>query len=330
MSGLPKPKKKRFYRRWWFWTLLVLGAVVVLGAVAGAGAFQQAQRDALNYLEETATVEKRNLVKTINTDGEVMAEQSTQLSVATPARVTEVNYQVGDEVNKDDVLVKTDGGEFAGDEEVKAPFDGRVLAVTTFQEDNVAPGVPVVEIGYRSNHVEFIASEAEVIDLEVGQSVRMTVPSFNNGKDEFTGEVKFVDVQKQTVGGVAAAAGGTTEQGYLVEVTADNLPEEVRNVIGLSVDLTVEIEEIDDVVSIEPSAIQYDDDDEPFVYLPPTIDDSFIQRAMQAEEITEVLQTRNIEVGFEGDEYYEVEDGLREGEQVLLFIPSNAGTGLFQ
>ncbi len=324
--SLPKPKKKQFYKRWWFWTLLVLGTIIVVAVVAGLSAYQESQREAYAYLEETVSVEKRVLNKTISTDGEITPEQHTQLYTSLPnSKITEVNVTVGDEVTVGDVLIKTDGGP-APDEEIEAPFDGRVLAVHTFVGDVPSLAIPVIEIGYRTNHIEFLASESEVIDLNEGQHVTITIPSYENGDDEYDGKVTFVDVQKQTIAS-SAASGAVAESGYVIHVNADDLPEAVRNIIGISVDVVVDIYETESVLSIEPSAIQYDDNDEAFVYIPPVVDDTFIAEATVAEDVTDVLQQKEVEVGFKGDEYYEITDGLRDNENVLLYIPSNSGAG---
>lgn len=323
MSGIPKPKKKRFYKRWWFWLLVVVGSLVAIAVIGGSVAYQRAQQTAYAYLEKTITVEDRQLKKTITTNGEVTSDNTTHLFVSRPGTVTEVNYNVGDEVVKDDIVVKTDGGSLP-DEEIKAPFDGRVLAIHTFEGDAASLTVPVVEIGFRSNHIEFIASESEVINLRVDQHATLTIPSFNNGRDSYEGEVTFVDVQKQTI-----VAGTVSESGYLVKVSADDLPDELERIVGLSIDVVVDVYETDEVASIEPSAIQYDEDTDPFVYLPPVVNDNFIQSAAGIEDITELLSTQKIEIGFEGDQYFEVESGLESGDEALLYIPSNGPDGLF-
>lgn len=327
-SSLPKPKKKAFYTRWWFWLLVVLVLGTIGIGLGGRAAYEQAQKLKLGNLEETIQVEKRVLQKTIATNGTIKADQTAQLFATRPGKVVQVDVNVGDEINKDDVLIKTDGGS-ASDEEIKAPFDGRVLAVHTFVDSAASLTSPLVEVAFRSNHIEFIASESEVLNLRVGQHVNITVPSYQNGKTEYDGTITFVDVQKQTIASGNAAAGAVAESGYIVKVSADTLPEEVRNVIGLSVDLVVDVYETEPVLSLEPSAVQYDDDEQPFVYLPPELTDEFIMEALQAENVTDVLEKQDITIGFEGDQYFEITDGLKEGDQVLLYIPTTSTGSIF-
>lgn len=328
-TTLPKPKKTTFYKRWWFWFLLIIILGGSAAGSAGYSAYQEAQRLQLGNLEETVVVEKRTLTKTVSTNGTIKPDQTTQLFASKPGKVTTLKVRVGDNVNKDDVLMKTDGGSLS-DEEIKAPFDGRILAVHTFVDNNVNIAAPVIEIGFRSNHIEFIASEAEVLNLRVGQHVNLTVPSYENGNTAYDGEITFVDVQKQTVvSSTSASAGAVAESGYIVKVSANNLPEAVRNVIGLSVDLVVDVYETKPVLSIEPSAIQYDDAEQPFVYLPPDLSTEFTTKALQAESVADVLETRDIDIGFEGDQFFEITDGLKEGDEVLLYIPETGSASLF-
>lgn len=331
MTTLPKPKTRRWYTRWWFWLIVVIMIITIISGISGALSYKDFQKEQFSYLEEVVVAEKRILKKTISTNGQLASDNSSQLIPARPGRVTEINTQVGDEVSKDDILLKLDTGE-----QIKAPFDGTVLSVNTFVNDVATGGTPVLVVGFRSNHVEFMASESEVLDLRTGQHVTLTVPAVDE-REKYDGTVEFVDVKKQTVqqsisGSAGAMAGGAaTESGYLIKVSADQLPEYARNVIGLSIDLIVDIYQTESVLSLEPSAVQYNDNDEPFVYLPPEINEAFIAKATAAEHITDILEKQPIDIGFKGDEYIQITGGLEEGDEVLLFIPNGADQsfGLF-
>lgn len=316
MSSIPKPKKKKWYTRFWFWALAIIGLLVVVSVAYGAVNQANNKFAKYNYLQKSTTVEKRDLSKVISTSGTIVADESVALTAPLGGTVDEVNYSVGDEIVKDDVLVK------AGGIDITAPFDGRVLAVNTFVGDQANPAIPVVEVGFRSSHIEFYASESEAIDLESGQSVEFSVPSYNGGRDEFDGEVTFVDVKKNT--GMVSATGEVSESGFLVKVSTDNVPEELQQIVGLTVDMDITAGTADNVTSVDIAAIQYNDDNEPFVYLVPTINDAFVTRIQDAEEVTDVLDTTSVTLGFRGDDYVEITDGLRDGDDVLLYIPQSA------
>lgn len=315
MSTIPQPRKKRFYKKWWFWFLLIIGVVILVGSIAAVGAFQQSRRASFEYLQNTTEVKKRILTKTISTNGTIKPDNTTTLYLNQPSTIEEVKFSVGDMVNKNDIIIATE------DEDIKAPYDGKILAIHTFAGDIPAVTQPIVELGFRTNHIEFLASEAEVIDLKLDQTVTITVPAYNNGREEFTGTVQFVDSQKTTTTGSSATA--AAESGYVVKISADDLPENLRNIVELSTDLTIEVAETDNVTSLEPGTIQYDDDDEPFVYLPPVVNDAFIAKAQADDDVTKFLETKDITIGFEGDDYTEITSGLKEGEEVLLFLPNS-------
>ncbi len=329
MTSIPKPHEKRFFQRWWFWVLMIVALCIIAGVVAGFVMSSKAKYTQYDYLKESVTVEKRTLKRVVNTNGTIKADESTQLAFAVPGRVTEVNYSVGDEVNKDDVLIKIDADitARASDEEIKSPFDGKILAIHTFEGDKVALGAPVVEVGYRSTHIEFYASESEVLDLNEGQEAEFTVPSIENGKEEYKGEVTFVDVKKHEAS--AAMTGQATESGYLIKVSVGDLPDEYAKVIGLTVDLEIEVGKRESAPSLEIAAIQYDDDNKPYVFLVPTIDEQFVNSATGVEDITSMLSKKSVTTGFRGDEYVEITDGLRAGDAALMYIPQSSSNSLF-
>lgn len=311
--AIPKPHgHKKFYQRWWFWMLVVF---IALGG--GTAAWVMVTNDqvthAIDLISDTVTVERRHLKKTVSTTGKIVPEHSEQLVFSISGKTTKVNYQPGDLVNKDDELIEVDGGSFArrADEVIKAPFDGRILAVNTFIDDTVAPGVGVVEVGYRTNFIEFTASESEVFDLKLGQAVDITIPSYNDGDVVYHGVVEFIDTVKTTAGSSAQLTSqtGSAETGFTVQVRPTDVPEAAMNLIGLTVDLDVVVAEQSDSVSVERAAIQYDDEDKPFIYLPTT------------DPAATALPEQSIELGFEADEYVEVISGLDVGTEVVLYIP---------
>lgn len=317
MTTIPAPQKKPILKRWWFWLIAIIVVIILLSAIGGASSYQQFLESQYSYLEESVEVEKRTVEKTVSATGTLIPEQSTVLGGATGS-VEDVNVAVGDSVSKDDVLLTVDTG--FGSTDIVAPYDGKVIALYTFAGDAVNAGTPLIEVGYNSSVVEFLASDSEVILLEQGQKATLTVPAYQDGDEEFEAEVKFVDIKKQSGG--ATATGIVGETGYVVRVSTDNLPEDIRGILGLTVDMSILIEQVEDVPAVVAGAIQYDDE-KPFVYAVPNITDEFIVKAMQAEDVTDILDKEYISVGLAGDEFVEIESGLKEGDKVLLFVPTS-------
>lgn len=318
--SIPHPKKRRFYQKWWFWFVAVV-VLIIIGAIVWAAIADSTNKFAqYDNLRESVAVERRDLSKLITTTGTIAADESAVMPYNASGTVVEVNYVVGDEVVKGDDLVAVDTA-LGGNQILEAPFDGRILSVQAFEGAPATAGMPAVTVGYRSSHAQFLASEAEVIDLKVGQPATITIPSHNNGRDEYTGEVTFVDIQKQSI----ATSSGSSDSGYMVHVSLGDVPSELQDVIGLTIDMEIEVGSRTDVLSLETGAVHTDDQDETFVYVLPTIDDAFAARAESVEDVREVLDKKYVEVGFRGDEYVEITDGLREGDTVLLYIPASTG-----
>ncbi|MBI2415405.1 MAG: HlyD family efflux transporter periplasmic adaptor subunit [Candidatus Kerfeldbacteria bacterium] len=309
ITSLPQPPTKRWYQRWWLWFIIVI--VLIVGAgLAIAQSMSQLADSAANATQDTITATMRTLTKTVSTNGKIVPEHLDQLAFNLAGKTTEVWVGVGDDVSKDQLLVKIDGGSFARtvDEELKAKFDGRVVAIYTFVNDTVAPGVPVIEIGYRNNFIEFIASESEVFDLHAGLPVNITVPSYNNGQTTYHGTIEFVDTQKTASTTGITATAGVADHGYVVRIRPNDLPDTVTRKIGLGVDLEIAVAEKATVLSVERAAVQYDEADQAYVYIPATTADT--------EPIEQPVST-----DFEGDDYVEITAGLKAGDTVVLYIP---------
>lgn len=317
MSSIPKPKKKTIWKKWWLWASAIILALIIISIVGGMIAGSNAALEQYSNLEESVSAERRDLTKVITTNGTIAADQVAQVVYTAAGTVEEVKVSVGDSVVKGDELVIIDP-EFGSTVAIEAPFDGRVLSNDAFYGAPATPGLPALTLGYNTTHAVFLASESEVIDLEAGQEVIITIPSYNSGRDTYEGIVRFVDVQKTSA---LAAGGQSADSGYLVEVSLGTVPSELQQTIGLTVDMDIEVGRENDTLSIESSALQYDDNDQPFVYELPDINEEFVMEAKDAEDITDILSKKYVNTGFKGDQYIEITSGLREGEQVLLYVP---------
>jgi len=317
-NSIPRPQRKRWYKRWWIWTLLVLVVVIIGGGVAIQKAMQAQQLESFAYLEDNVLVKIRDVRKTISTSGTITPDAQVQLAPTVTGVVTEVPVRVGQDVSEGDTLILIDPDLPGGTKALEATFEGRVIAVNTFVGDRVTPAVPIVQVAYRTNHIEFYASDTEALELEDGQLVDITVPSYENGKTTYTGQILSVDVKKQ----IAMTALG--QSGFLVKVSTGNLPQTVTSAIGLTVDMTIITAQKNGIPSVENAAIQYADGNEAFVYLPVTVDDAFVARVRGTEDVASFLTKKAVTVGFAGDEYTEVTSGVAVGDSVLFYVPAQS------
>lgn len=220
LKPLPKPPKKRWYKRAGIWLL-----IVIIGG-SGLAVLGQQLMDRLTPVDtvtqQTVTAEKRTLTKVVNNTGKIS------------------------------------------------------------------------DIGYRTNYIDVLASESEVFDVAVDQTVDITVLAYDNGATTYHGVVESVANKKTIV--------SATETGYLVRIRPTDLPETVSRLIDLTVNVNILIDQRDDVLAIERAAVQYRADDTAYVLLPGQVEQTIV-------------------TGFEGDDYVEIVSGLEAGDEVLLNIP---------
>lgn len=329
MTQLPQPKKKSFWKRPWVWVIVSVVILISIASVVSMQGFTESKKKSLSYLEQTVEVTTGDLERTISATGSIAVDASQPVMSIISGTVKELKVAVGDVVSKDQVLFTIDSSipATAAQKEVKAPFDGRVLALSVFQGGSVIAGTPAAVVGYRSTHVAFVASDAEVIELANGQVAHLSIPSVNGGRDVYNATVSFVDVQK-TVSAVSYGAQQATA-GYVVKVTANNLPEDIRNRIGLVVDVEIVTDSVSQKTRIDSSAVQYTEEDEAFVYRAPELTEEFYAKAIAAAEITDVLEKVDVTIGFEGDDAVEITSGLSVGDKVLLYVPKETSTSPF-
>lgn len=323
-DNIPQPQRRRWYKRWWFWVFLIGILGITGGTAIGQRMIAAQELASYEYLNDTVSVQTRTIQKTISTTGTITPDAEVSLYPQGVGTVTAVEVTVGQTVAKGDTLVTIDQS-VGGTKNITATFDGRVTQVQTFVGDTVSAAIPVVTLAYNTTHIEFYASDAEAIALKPDQKVAISVPSYENGKTTYTAQVTFVDVRKT----ILTVTSQSSNSGFRVKVSTGDIPSHLTSIIGLTVDMTIITAEKSDVLAIENAAVQYNDDSSAFVYLPVTVDRAFVEKARGLEDVTSVLEKKNITVGFEGDEYTEVIRGLNAGESVLFYVPSQGSASPF-
>ncbi|OGY82960.1 MAG: hypothetical protein A3F54_04630 [Candidatus Kerfeldbacteria bacterium RIFCSPHIGHO2_12_FULL_48_17] len=325
MPELTRKPKKPWYKRISRLILIFVVLIIVVGIVLTVrGLKERSKITNFEYLRQSATAEIGTVSKTISTQGEIVPDERIKLSFLVPGKLTEVNYVIGDYVEKGDILMKIDGGSFAAkkDQELVAPIDGRIVDIKTVTDTPVALEEAVVEMVSRGTHISLSVSDRDVIHLRKDQSATIRILAYVDERT-FPGTVTFVDVQKRTaVSSVSEGrAGDSTGSGYTVNVAMKDVPAEIAGVLGLEAQVEIAVDRKENVLALELGAVQYDVDDKPFVYVLPELTESFIMQAQQVADITELLEKKTIEVGFVGDEKAEVLSGLQAGESVLVYVP---------
>src|SRR3990167_2054646 len=124
MPTVPK-KKRRLMKRWWFWIIVVAVVLVIIGVVSALLSSNNTGVEDYSYLNESVTVERKDLSRMISSNGTLVADYSAALTSVVGGTVNAVEFGVGDEVKKNDVVVRL------ANEQIKAQFDGRIVALHT-------------------------------------------------------------------------------------------------------------------------------------------------------------------------------------------------------
>ena len=219
----------------------IIAIIVVLALVAGGVYLFAGGRKNAAYSEEIARTQDISTYYTFS--GNLSTKDSQIVTSTAKTTVKECLFSEGDEVKKNDIILKFSSGGTA-----RAPMDGTLSNLYVEEGDEVTMGQQLLRVADYSNpQIVFNVDEYDRPALSVGQTADVTVLS--TGK-VLTGTITRI-AQEATVSGDMA----------YYEVTMTVLYQSVKNVTTVSID-----------------AIQYDSDGKPFVYCYDRKDDIVQQR----------------------------------------------------
>lgn len=203
---------------------------------------------------------------------------------------------------------------------LRAPMSGQVTRLAVEEGEVAVPGTFSRETGLLMTvsdlsviQVKVRVDETDVVRLHLGDSAEVTIDAFPD--TTFTGRV--TQISQSAVRGLAQTAGGTNQAvDYDVEVTLNDPPEGVRpdlsataKVITATRDSSLSIPIIALTVR-EHERISTETAPQDTTAGPEEMEGVFIVRDGKAE-------FRPVAVGIAGEEYFEVLEGLEEGEEIV-------------
>ncbi|HET9603530.1 MAG TPA: efflux RND transporter periplasmic adaptor subunit [Gemmatimonadales bacterium] len=216
-----------------------------------------------------------------------------------------------------------------------APMDGRVVRVAKEVGEVAVPStfssaegllVTVADLSVILATVQ--VDETDVVRLQQGDSVQVTIDAFPD--TTFTGRV--TKISNSAVLTATQTAGGSQDRAvdFEVEVTLDNPPEDVRPDLSCTARIVTATRK--DVLSVPIIALTVRDN-EPVpneeaakqgkagAAPAPRPTDTTAAKKKDTEGIfvvqDGVAHFRPVKVGITGDEYFEITDGLKEGETIV-------------
>ncbi len=199
-------------------------------------------------------------------------------------QIKEFNVKVGDMVQKDDILYKTNRGI-----DVKSEIDGEILDIFVQEDEQLMPGAKIIEIvDYKDLQLKVKVDEYDLKTIKKDIPVNITIHALNK---DFEGIVTDIAKEGVNMNGVTF---------FNTNISIEN-PGDI--LVGMSAEARVLNEKANDIVVLPITAVKFRDDNSPYV------------KVKQDGEI----EDKDIELGITDGISVEIKSGLNVGDKV--FIP---------
>jgi HlyD family secretion protein len=201
---------------------------------------------------------------------------------------------------------------------IRAPMDGQVTRVAVEVGEVAVPGTFSRETGLLMTVsdlsvilVKVRVDETDVVRLHLGDSTSVTIDAFPD--TTFVGRV--TKVAQSAILQQAASATGDRAVDYDVEVTLDNPPKNVRPDLSATAKMVTDTRK--DALTIPIIALTVREN-KPISTETKPRDTTGTKKESEGVFIVQksIAQFRPVKVGIAGEEYFEVLDGLRQGDSI--------------
>lgn len=267
--------KKRKTRKVIIWLLIL--AVIICGVLYTMG-----NKKSIAFDEETARTQDIETFYTFS--GNVEADSFKIVTATGRSSVKEWKFEEGDKVEKDKVVMQPKSGN-----QVKAPMDGTISDIYVDVGEDFTMGDQLFRVAdYDHPLVKIKVDEYDVSAITKGMTVGVKVQA--TGK-ELVGTVRRI-AQEATV---------SNDLAYY-EVIID-LPQDGTLVMGLTCEVIVPRESVENATTVSIEAVQYDENGKPFVY---------------CYDRNDEIVKQTVLLGINDGTIVEIKDGIRSGETVLV------------
>jgi multidrug efflux pump subunit AcrA (membrane-fusion protein) len=175
------------------------------------------------------------------------------------------------------------------DSYLRSPIDGIITAVNTKKGEVVSPGEPVVNmLSIEPFQVKVDIYEQDIVNVKIGDMARIELVSFP--KQAFAGKVISIDPDETIVDNVVY---------YKVTIDFPDQPDGVKS--GMTADVTIQSNKKENVLRVPQNAIIQIDN----------------TQSIQVVENNKI-KNKTITTGLEGNDYYEITSGIKEGELIVV------------
>lgn len=278
-------KKKRSKKKA---VILVLVIIMIIAAIA-VGIFRLSAGKT-GYTDVVAVT--GDIATYYSFSGVVSATNSETVYADSIMQISSVDVSEGQLVSEGDVLMTTSLGK-----EITAPISGTVAEINVSDDQAKTAGAQLCRIvDYTGLELDVKVDEYDIAAVTPGKTATVTVNAL--GKD-ITGTVKSI------------AREGTTTNGVTYFAAVITLPAEDDLLVGMTAQAKVRNASASGVTLLPESAIQFDYDNKPYVYM---------------YDSKGKIQKVSVTLGISDGTNVEVTDGISAGDTVE--IPSSSSSAL--
>lgn len=232
-------KSKKKSKKWVIWVIAIL---IVFAAVLPS----------LTKAETSSGDEVVPKVGDLSTyysfSGSIQAKNRQMVYSQQAVQISEFKVEEGSIVNEGDVLYVTKSGD-----EVKAETEGEVFKIYVDENEQIMPGVQILEIVDYSNLL--LNVKVDENDLAAVEEDKQALVTINALSKDVEGAV--TEVSKE----------GTYMNGVTVFTAAISIPGDESIKVGMSAEAKILKDQVSGVLLLPVSAVQFDDNNHAYVYM---------------------------------------------------------------
>lgn len=260
--------------------VIIWSIIGVLAVVLGITLYAMPKKT--SYTEVKATT--GNLTTYYSFSGSVEAKSRQTVFADKAMQIKEIKVTEGQKVSTESVLMTTVTGEG-----IKPKISGEVSSIYTDENAQLMPGAKLIEIvDYSDLQLKVQVDEKDLAAVSKGKDATVTIHALN--KDVST---KITDVSKE-----GEYLNGVTNFSAVLSLPKDS---DVR--VGMSAEAKVINQSVTGVVILPMSAIQFDDNNNPYVLI---------------KNGNKTPQQVGIKIGINDGVHAEIKSGVRKNDTVLV------------
>ncbi|MCL2322763.1 MAG: HlyD family efflux transporter periplasmic adaptor subunit [Oscillospiraceae bacterium] len=279
-----KVKRKKIKVKWAIILIIILAAFFYI--------YNLSKPKAPSY--ESVDAKTGDITKYYSFSGNVESKNYQTIKAEKIMQISQILVENGDEVKKDDVLIKT-----SSNDEIKAPIDGKITGLDLSINDQILTGSRLLDIyDYKNLRVNVKVNEYDLSSLDIGKEVKININSLNK---ELDGTISSISDIGTTINDVSYFTA-------VIDLENDNTIK-----IGMSCEIKLINAQAKSVIILPMASIYFNDDNTPYVLL--------------KDEKNKPIKTK-ITTGINDGINIEIKSGISNGQTILYSKNNSANQGI--